>query len=94
LSAEYLRIYGHPQTPETVRSWIDWLGTTSRRRSTTPTLRARPRPMQLRDRSSCARRSCCAANSPSATRRSCCTCRQRWTAPRSRPSCRASNRCP
>lgn len=27
LSAEYLRIYGHPQTPETVRSWIDWLGT-------------------------------------------------------------------
>jgi hypothetical protein len=27
LSAEYLRIYGHPQTLGTVRSWIDWLGT-------------------------------------------------------------------
>ena len=27
LSAEYLRIYGHPQTPETVRGWINWLGT-------------------------------------------------------------------
>ncbi|MES2094523.1 MAG: hypothetical protein V4531_12020 [Actinomycetota bacterium] len=27
LSAEYLRIYGHPQTPGTVRGWIDWLGT-------------------------------------------------------------------
>ena len=27
LSAEYLRIYGHPQTFGTVRSWIDWLGT-------------------------------------------------------------------
>lgn len=27
LSAEYLRIYGHPQTLGTVRGWIDWLGT-------------------------------------------------------------------
>ena len=27
LGAEYLRIYGHPHTLGTVRSWIDWLGT-------------------------------------------------------------------